>query len=181
MKLRKRIVAMTGQHKKTLRTVLPELQELRKTLAECRESSDPLGDIVVFFNATSPWHDRGIRDVIASFEAANYGQYDEILKKLETLALHFVNAGRCDCGWNRTERGERVTADTIFLGNIYGLFTHPVLFWKQRKDDEKGGWGFSGMEHLNAYDVVSWQARDFMCSHAKPMAEIITYLESVAA
>ncbi|TSC75211.1 MAG: hypothetical protein G01um101430_534, partial [Parcubacteria group bacterium Gr01-1014_30] len=54
-------------------------------------------------------------------------------------------------------------------------------FWQQKKDEKKGGWGYSGMEHLNAYDVVSEQARKFMASHIAPMVAILDDLKVVAA
>ncbi|TSC75385.1 MAG: hypothetical protein G01um101430_480, partial [Parcubacteria group bacterium Gr01-1014_30] len=104
-------------------------------------------------------HDHGIGDLIAAFEEDNRGgEHNEVLEKLRALQKYFENAGRDEYGWNRTKPGETVTADRVFLGNIYGLFTHPVPFWQQKKDEKKGGWGYSGMEHLNAYDVVSEQA-----------------------
>jgi hypothetical protein len=75
---------------------------------------------------------------------------------------------------------ETVTAEKVYLGNIWGLFTHPVSFWKQGKDEKKGGWGFSNMEHLSPYDVVSNQAASFMYSHIPPMIAIIDKLERLA-
>ena len=164
-----------------LAVVGPELKQLRQALQYASESRDPLTEIVHFFDTVSRWHDRGIGDLIAAFEEVNYGPYDEVLEKLRALQKYFENAGRDEYGWNRTKCGETVTADKVFLGNIYGLFTHPVPFWKQRKDEKKGGWGFSGMEHLNAYDVVSQQARQFITSHTGPMVAILDDLQAVAA
>lgn len=181
MSIRKRVKAIFTKPERKLTVVKPELQQLRQTLQRASESRDPLTEIVQFFDSMSRWHDRGIGDLIAAFEEVNYGQYDAVLEKLRTLQKHFANAGRDEYGWNRTKRGETVVADKVFLGNIYGLFTHPVPFWKQRKDEKKGGWGFSGMENLNAYDVVSEQARKFMSSHTSPMIAIISNLEAVAA
>jgi hypothetical protein len=181
LKLKKRVkVIFAGRPERKLAALMPELRQLRQALRRASESRDPLTEIVYFFDTVSKWHDRGISDLIAAFEKVNYGQYDEVLKKLNTLQRHFVNAGRCEYGWNRTRRGETVTADKVFLGNIYGLFTHPVSFWKQRKDEKKGGWGYPGMENLNAYDVVSRQAREFMTSHARSMIAIINDLEALA-
>lgn len=187
MNIRKRVKAMFAKPERKLAAIMPELQKLKKQLSQIPPNgpghalADPLDHLMYFFDIVSQWHDCGIGDVIAAFEEVNYGQYDEVLEKLRTLQKHFANAGRCEYGWNRTKRGETVTADKVFLGNIYGLFTHPVLFWKQRKDEKKGGWGFSGMEHLNAYDVVSQQARQFMTSHTGPMIAILNNLQAVAA
>ena len=184
--IRKMANDLVANPKKKLVVIMPELRELRSILARVRESYDPLDDVIIFFNATSRWHDRGIRDIIEAFENANSrDQYNEVLEKLGTLALHFVNAGRCDCGWNRTKHGEAVTADRVFLGDIFGLWTKTVAYWKTCKNDPKDGWAGTTYGNLlkdrNAHDVVSEQAAGFMRSHVKPMIEIINYLESVAA
>lgn len=186
MSIKKRMKAIFVKPERKLTAVKSELQQLRQALQRASETRDPLTEIVHFFDAVSRWHDRGICDLIAAFEEVNYGQYSEVLEKLQTLQKHFENAGRCECGWNRTKRGETVTADRVFLGNIYGLFTHPVPFWKQRKDEKKGDWegGWFDCEYTrqrNAYDVVSDQARQFMASHTGQMIAILNDLEAVAA
>jgi len=171
---------MFAKPERKLTALKTELFVLRRYLEEASKTNDPLTEIVSFFDVISKWHDRGLKDVIMAFEVVNYGQYDEVLENLRTLDAHFSNAGRCQFGWNRTKRGERVTADRVFLGGINGLFTHPVSFWKQGKDEKKGGWGFRNMEHLNAYDVVSQQAKDFMDSHFSSMISIVKELEVIA-
>lgn len=185
MSIRKRVKAMFAKPERRLTALNTELQQLRQALQRASESRDPLTDIVHFFDAVSKWHDRGIGDLIAAFEEVNYGQYDEVLEKLRTLQEHFTNAGRCEYGWNRTKRGETVTADKVFLGNIYGLFTHPVPFWKQTKDEKKDQWNGTvwgdTLKGMNAYDVVSQQARKFMTSHTGPMIAILDNLQAVAA
>jgi hypothetical protein len=160
---------------------MPELKKLCSNLENSFRATEPLEEIVNFFDYVSKWHDRGLHDFIELIKETNYGHFDQILKNLETLQLHFINAGRTDFGMNRTEKGQSVVPATVFLGNIYGLWTKPVSVWMQTKDRPKGGWGFSGMEHLNAYDVVSDQARSFMVSHIKPMISIINDLESTLA
>ncbi len=178
--LSKRVKAIFAKPERKLTAVRLEFQRLRLTLQVAVSSDDPLSMIDRFFDSMSKWHDRGINDLIAALEEVNYCQYDEVLEKLRILQKHFENAGRDEHGMNRTKRGETVTADRVFLGDIYGLWTRPVPFWKQVKDEAKGGWGHSGMEHLNAYDVVALQARNFMASHASPMIAIIDRLEVIA-
>ncbi len=182
MQLKKRLKAIFMKPEKRITTLLPELRQLRDALQQASESRDPLTEIVRFFDTVSKWHDRGIGDLIAAFERVNYGQYNEVLEKLRALQAHFINAGREPYyGWNRTNPGESVTADKVFLGNIYGLWTKTVNFWKEQKNAPKGDWGYSGMDHLNAYDVVSRQAKEFMASHTGPMIGIINNLEAIAA
>ena len=124
----------------------------------------------MFFDITSKWHDRGLGDIIAAFSVVNDGQYDSVISQLITLDHHFVTTGRNPCGWNRTEYGEAVTPEKVFLGNVYGLFTRTAEYWAKEKDSPKGGWGYPNMEHLSPYDVVSNQARKFIRHHAATMA-----------
>ena len=176
---------ITANPKKALREIIPGLEKLKYEI-ERALVKQPLDGIVYFFNTVSLWHDRGIRDMIETFRAANAGgQYDIVIQRLEILELHFKNAGRDNCGWNRTKPGETVTEDNVYLGDIYGLFTKTVRFWKTCKDEPKDEWdGTVWAKHLkgkNSYDVVSRQAQKFMESHADPMTEIIGYLRAVAA
>lgn len=180
MSIGKRVKAIFAKPERKLTALNQEFRELRQALQRVAESRDPLTEVVHFFDIVSKWHDRGINDIIAEFKEVNYGQYDEMLKKLRTLQEHFVNAGRCEYGWNRTKPGEPVTAEKVFLGNIFGLWTKTVAYWKNQKDEQKGGWGFPGMDDLNAYDVVSRQARQFMASHTGPMIIILNDLEAAA-
>ena len=185
MSIIKRVKAMFAKPERNLTMLKPELRQLRQALQRASKTRDPLTEIVHFFDTVSKWHDRGIGDLIATFEEVNYGQYDEVLEKLRTLQKHFETAGRYEHGWNRTKRGETVTADMVFLGNIYGLLTHPVSSWKQTKDEPKDHWKDTVWEDTlkgkNTYDVVSEQARKFMASHTGPMTAILNDLEAVAA
>jgi len=177
--MKKRIRAFFVKPKKKLAMIMPELQQLRETHEQTSKSNDPLTAIVYFFDAVSKWYDReGVYDIIKTFSSVNYNhRYDHILDNLRTLQAHFINAGRDEYGWNRTSKGQTVTEDDVFLGNIYGLWTFPVSHWKKAKNDRKGGWGFSGMENLSVYDVISQQAKNFITSHARPMIQAINYLE----
>lgn len=181
-KLKKRVKAIFTKPERRLALVMPELRQLRQALQRASEvsESNALTEIVHFFDIVSRWHDRGLDDILSAFEEANTNnRYDRVITNLKTLQQCFTSAGRDKYGWNRTKRGEAVTDNNVFLGNIDGLFTHPVSFWKQQKNEKKGGWGFPGMGGLNAYDVVSAQARVFMSSHAKTMIKIINNLESI--
>ncbi len=158
----------------------PRLLELRRAFDTISRSSDHLTSIVLFFEAVSWWHDRGgVRDLITLFKSANTkrGEYDAVIRTLETFDIHINQAGRYESGWNRTKKGETVTDDHVYLGNIYGLFTKTVSFWKKRKDDKKDGWKGTlygeALAGMNAFDVVSAQAREFMNSHISPMVKLI--------
>lgn len=153
--------------------LLPEFVDFHSNLTDIKANiipHEPLDALVCFFNKTSVWADRGFDDVLASAGCIQWHErYCALVRSLEILQGHVACAGRTKFGWNRTKVGEVVTPDNVFLGNVYGLFTKPVSFWKQKRYDEKGGWGFPDMEHLNSYDVVAGQSVGFLQAHLDPM------------
>jgi hypothetical protein len=66
----------------------------------------------------------------------------EELKSIE-LRDKFINevtkGGRDEYGYNRTKKGEKVTKDKVYFGNIYGLFTLDVNVWENTTDKEAKG------------------------------------------
>lgn len=164
--------------RKKLRVIMPELRQLREYLKETASQSEPLYRLVEFFDRISPWHDRGLEDVISPFRQVNYGQHDHVIVQLIKLEGHFVNAGRDQSGMNRTERGERVSADKVYLGGIFGLFTHPVPFWVTRRGEPKGA--HPDYPDMNGYDLIAWHATRFMGSHIGPMVQLIDELERLS-
>ena len=165
-----------------LREIILDLIRLKRSLRGLGQPpqhplSEPLYEIEDFFARVSWWHDRGLEDVVVAFAAVNYGQWDETIRRLEALGLHFIRAGRSPYGMNPTERGETVTAEKVFLGGVYSLFTHPVPYWVRQRMEPKGI--HPDFPDMNAYDLVLDQARRFMRSHAEPMIRLITELEEV--
>ncbi|MBP8994003.1 MAG: hypothetical protein KBG30_09345 [Bacteroidales bacterium] len=179
MKTKQFIRSLFSRPEKDLRKIMPELKDLKDILNVIDKKSDSLEGIVDFFAVISKWYDNmdDLDRILQKFKKVNYGQYDDIIKQINTLQVHFLKAGRDQYGYNRTKRGENVTDDNVYLGNIYGLFTLPVSRWKKAKNSPKGGWGFPGMENLNSYDVVSWQAKKFMDSHIESIIKAIDSLE----
>ena len=164
---------------------IEELSDLRMELVRFMNTPyDSLNLLVQFFNSVSVWHDKDLTDLMTSIREANVnGKYDDVFNHLTALQLHFRNAGRNEYGWNRTKKGEMVTPDKVFLGNIFGLFTHPIPFWETGRNEPKDQWnGTMWQDHcngMNSYDVVCRQARRFMDSHTQPMIKIIDSLREV--
>lgn len=164
-----------------LGSIKTELLVLKKTLEAIANtrSSDHLGCLHVFFSTVSPWHDRGLDDIITAFEEADKhsGLHSDIIFKLVLLNMHFENAGRCMSRMNRTKPGEHVSIDKIFLGDIYGLHTKPLTFWFGRRNEPRDEWKGTiygeALAGMNAFDVVSEQARRFMNTHVGPMIKLI--------
>ena len=72
--------------------------------------------------------------------------------------------------------GEWVTDENVFLGDVYGLWTNTVAFFKKGADKPKGGWGYPSLDNMNAYDIVSRQATQFMTSHIQEITKLIDEL-----
>lgn len=177
-KIGARLFSLLANPRKKLEKILPELVDLKLYLRQM-DLSNPLDEIVRFFDRVSKWHDREaeIRYIWNVLKNGDYGQNGELIVAVCDLELHFRHAGREQYGWNRTKPGETVTEDKIYLGGIYGLFTLTVAQWRPKKDEEKGGWGFLNMEDLNAYDIVSLQAGEFMEKHRGKMIEDIECIQ----
>ena len=184
--IRKRLKALFLRPQRKLVAILPQLKQLREGLTRVsyQMRQEPLEQIVHFFNLTSPWHDRGLGDIIAAFEGVNYGQFGDIVHELRRLQGHFENAGRSLYGMNRTMYGERVTAEKVFLGNIYGLRTRPIPHWQEASARTLHTWHHfrantaMRMNGTSDHDVVARQARQFMELHVYPMIQRIAHIEN---
>lgn len=176
LELGKRINAIRHNPNKKLTILMPELLKMKSGIQDAMAVSDPLEGIVDFFNAVNPVFDRvrEITETIDAFDAANYGdRHKQLLKQLTLLRTHVRNAGRDRSGMNRTKTGELTTAHTVFLGDIWGLFTLTAFYWKTTPED-----GTKCGNGLTASENIRLQAKNFMQSHL-PMVEIINQLKSV--
>ena len=175
----KLFVAFKDRKLKRFSRLLSDFVDFHSKLVDIKMnivSHDPLDALVCFFDESSRWEDRGLENMLTSVDARCRQRHDVFFRSLETLQGHIACAGRTRFGWNRTKVGEVVTPEQVFLGNVYGLFTKPVSFWKQRKGEEKGGWGFPGMEYLNAYDVVASQSTGFLMVHLDSMISSLSVI-----
>lgn len=163
----------------TLMALINHLPSLRDGLDRvARMNDEPLARLIEFFNVVSPWHDREIGGIIAELKETGNGQYDQVLESLTSLNHHIHACGRREYGWNRTKPGELVTLNTVWLGDIYGLWTKQASFWLSRKDEPKGGWSHYDPNQYfkvrNSYDVIADHVSRFMQDHADSMIEIMT-------
>lgn len=154
-----------------LREQLPCLVALKQGLRTLDEMRDGVQSITPFFNLISPFHDeQPLALVIERLKQKNRrGQYHWMIDPLEQLSAHFVIAGRDRFGWNRTQTGEEVTEDNVFLGDIDGYWTKTVSYIKTQKDDAE------------YYVTMSRQAKEFIQSHTTPMIQIIQLIERICA
>ncbi len=87
--------------------------------------------VIQFFNLTSKLDDRWIEISQLPLKGWKFWSFkSKDRKQAEADRAFFFKevkkAGRCPHGINRTERGEEVTKDNVYFGDIFGIFTRTV-------------------------------------------------------
>lgn len=166
-----------------LQPILPDLQDLANNLKRV-SLLQPLNGIIPFFNCVSRWHDRLSEiDIIIEFltKVNNKGQNTRLIDSLQALRAHFINAGRDKYAMNRTEKGQEVLAEDIFLGGIFGLWTQSLPVWLAQKNAPPANWEFPNLKGYNAFEVISWHTGQFMTSHVGPICKIVSELAATTS
>lgn len=163
--------------KDALKNLQPVIEKLDRDIAAVENIPDPIDRLVSMFGVISPLHDqqkegKTIFDTtLSALEKANgSGGFNEQIDSVKLLQSEFVKAGRNEYGWNRTQPGQNVTADHVYLGNISGRFTHPASKWKS---------SFS-KTHPHADEdrqIIGNQAGEFVADHAAPIHKAIAKLK----
>ena len=81
------------------------------------------------------------------------------------------NIGPCSYGIFRTKDILKMTAEEVYLGGIWGLFTHNIPFWEERKDDKYGCNGFNIDENISLYKIILDQYKNILTSNIKYMMQ----------
>lgn len=88
--------------------------------------------LVNFYQLVSPWCDRSAKlyQLERKLARIDYGQYNKARPALVALA---AQEERDPYGFNRAISGAIPTAEDVFLGNLYGLWTKPVSKWENER------------------------------------------------
>ena len=79
------------------------------------------------------------------------------------------NIGSCPYGIFRTLDIPSMTPDQVYLGGIWGLFTHPISFWEAHKEDKYGYNGFGIDEDTSLYEIILNQYKRLLSSNIRSM------------
>ena len=92
---------------------------------------------------------------------------------LSLLKTHISRTGREPFGINRTEPGQDVTPDHVFLGGLedYGIYTWPISRWKDEIEH-----GLGEREKTCVFGL----ATSFVNSHIPPMIELLDKLTAIS-
>lgn len=170
VKIKARVRAVINNPEIDLILVGGELIDLHAQMVEINAMPNKVEAIIRLFQVISPLHDKcGFSQLLGKLRSKNFGQLDVPIKALELLQQCIHNSGRCEYGWNRTKPGEIVTPANVYLGDVFGIWTHSAEFWLQnqsRFENEKSGatpTPESGLEYVSVwYCINDYQAGAFV-------------------
>lgn len=168
---------------KPLQKAQPELIKLERSINEIANISNQVEAIVKLFQVISPLHDENPFTSVSLKLGKRKGKYAKQLKALAILQNHFVRAGRSPYGFNRTEKGETVTADKVYLGDVFGLWTKTAAYWLSEKSKLEQVFRPDASRNpenpvSNWYLINDYQCGNFVKSHVDGILEQITILKA---
>lgn len=173
--------------KKTIESIQPKLQKLEEEIRKIDAMDNKIEAIVRLFQVISPIQDAGgFSQEIFYLEKRNRnGKLNSKIEALGILQVHFHNAGRSEFGINRTTKGEEVTPEKVFLGNVFGLWTKTAAYWlgNRKKLEETLRLDVSKNPEKpasNWYLINDYQCGGFVKSHTRGILEQIAVLKAVA-
>lgn len=173
--------------KTAIKDLQPKLDELEEKLEEIDAMDNKVEGIVKLFQVISPIQDAGgYRQEIEKLQKRNRkGRFDKEIEALQILQRHFHNAGRSEYGLNRTTIGEEVTAEKVFLGNVFGLFTKSAAYWLSEKPKLEQDFRPDVSKDPNNPVTSWWMINDYQCdkfikSHVEGIFEQIAVLKAAA-
>ncbi|MBU3969002.1 hypothetical protein KJ991_02185 [Patescibacteria group bacterium] len=171
-----------GPPKRDLKKIVPQLEKLQKQIKNVASMPNSVGAIVRLFQIISPLQDvGGFSQTMFILQAKNHGQLDKIIGALNALQKHFENAGRCEYGMNRTQKGQPITPDDVWLGNVYGIWTNTAQYWLERQEELEKQFRLDlSKDPKNPvttwYCINNYQAGRFVKSHTDGILENIKIL-----
>jgi len=149
-----------------------ELELLYSGIKKAQERSGIFG-LIDFFNLVSKFEDKEIVELTQKTFKRNR-ELVASLNKLRRLTRQ-NGPGFYVYGMNRAKRGEKVTADKVFLGDIFGLFTHSASYWLKHKERFKKQHVESGTA---VWDIIHNQATNFLNTNGNFLREQISIIRN---
>ncbi len=171
--------------KKIIKKNLKTINDFKLDLLKIITIENKVRALVFLFKTISPLQDQKyFQKLIKSLKRKNYGQLNELIESLEIVQTHIDRAGRDKYGLNRTDYGQEVTAESVFLGNVFGLSTKTASFWLERqevlKKEIREDLSSSNGKKISNWDCVNSQAGNFVNSHAIPLMDELNKIEAYA-
>lgn len=86
--------------------------------------------------------------------------------------VEYQNSNLAPCPWGmfRCKSIPELTLDTLYLGDIWGLWTNTGKFWEEHKDETMDGNGFGINPEKKVYDLIMQQYRQHLRSNINSIA-----------
>ena len=90
--------------------------------------------------------------------------------------IGYQNSNIAPCVWGmfRCNSISELTLDTLYLGDIWGLWTNNGTFWEEHKDETMAGNGFGIDPNKKCYDLIMQQYRQHLRSNINAIANNTT-------
>ena len=96
----------------------------------------------------------GARIINAIKECVSLYKLMDIHKKAWIIGFQNVNLGPDKYGMFRTKSIPTMKPEEVFLGGNWGLWTHTIPFWEERKSQPYGCNGFGIDPEISLYDII---------------------------
>ena len=107
----------------------------------------------------------GARIVNAINKCDSLEELLSIHKETWIVGFQNENLGPDKYGMFRTENIPTMQPSEVFLGGIWGLFTHAIPFWEERKSQPYGCNGFNMDPEISLYGIVLDQYKRLLISN----------------
>lgn len=171
--------------KKTIEKIKPQLQNLETEIEKIEAMDNKVEAITKLFQVISPIQDAGgFSQEIFELQKHNRNKkLDVQIEALRILQTHFHRAGRSEYGINRTTKGEEVTTEKVFLGNVFGLWTKTAAYWLSKKPELEQTFRYDVSKDperpaSNWYLINNYQCGTFVKSHTEGILEQIKILKA---
>jgi len=115
------------------RRLKKRLQAFKLELQKVYAIDNKIEALIKLFNEVSRLQDEDFPQELASVRWLSRDKR----KARGSLIIEIKIAGRNMYKMNRTKKGETVTADNVFLGDLFGLWTKPASYWLKNETSLK--------------------------------------------
>ena len=95
----------------------------------------------------------------------------DVHKSAWNIGYRNRNISPCPWGMFRCNSIPELTLDTLYLGDIWGLWTNTGKFWEEHKDETMSGNGFGIDPNRKVYDLIIQQYRQHLRSNINAIAD----------
>lgn len=179
MKVKEFCKSLTGT-KKEKRGLESILNRLEAGLIECDKRENYIYSVIALFNLTSPIYDsKEVGKIYHSLRYKSWRKKDNLLNLTKDLREVIRQTGRDFYGMNRSGKGQMVTAQNVYLGGLYGVFTKNASYWlreeKSLKSTIRGDLRISGVIPSEWYIINDVHAGIFYQSNVKEIRRLIEW------